>query len=56
MYDLYRDYAAVLSAIEPNDPLRTTYSATQYVAWEAMNSACQWVRDHVMVTYTYTQS
>ena len=42
MYDLYKDYTTALSTIQPNDSLRSVYSATQYVAWEAMNSACQW--------------
>ena len=44
MYDLYRDYATALSSsIQPDDPLYGNFSATQYVTWKAMQSACQWV-------------
>ena len=44
MYDLYRDFTTALSSsIQLNDPLHNRYSAAQYVAWEAMQSACQLV-------------
>ena len=44
MYDLYRDYTTALSfSIQPDDPLYGNFSATQYVTWKAMQSACQWV-------------
>lgn len=45
MYDMFRDYATALSSyIQPNHHLHAKYSAAQFVAWEAVKSACQWVR------------
>lgn len=43
LYDLYRDHTTFLSAIQPDDPLHAEYSSTKFVAWKAMQSACQWV-------------
>ena len=50
MYNLYRDYTAALSShIQPDNTHHGTYSAAQYVAWKAMQSACQWVSEIKMM-------